>query len=101
MFNHLGHGEGFPGACDAEQNLVLLALAEAVLNGCDGGRLIAAGLIVDAEAKGHCLIVVFNSLFKEYETLLGQRMAPPHNGRSGLGPVGYPQRLRMGLSAAA
>ncbi len=39
----LGHGEGFAGAGDAEENLILFAGGDAVDEGCDGGRLVALG----------------------------------------------------------
>ena len=57
VLDHLRHGERFAGAGDAQQNLVLLALLQAVEQRRDGGRLIAARLIVDAEPEGHLFII--------------------------------------------
>ena len=53
LLDHLGHGEGLAGAGDAEQNLVLLAVQQAAEELIDGGRLIAARAVVDAQMKGH------------------------------------------------
>ena len=53
MLDQLGHGEGFAGAGDAEQDLVLFAFQDAAEKLLDGGGLIAAGLVIDAEMKSH------------------------------------------------
>ena len=49
----LGHGEGFAGAGDAEEDLVLLALADAAREFSDGVFLIAARAVVDGQPEAH------------------------------------------------
>ena len=49
----LGHREGLAGAGDAEQNLVLLAVAHAAHEFVDRGGLIALGTVVDRQVKSH------------------------------------------------
>ena len=44
--NDLGHGEGFAGAGDAEQDLVFVAAFDAAHELADGRRLVAAGLVI-------------------------------------------------------
>ena len=51
--DHLGHGEGLTGAGDAQQNLVLIAVAQTAQQRVDSGGLVAFRLIVDPEPEGH------------------------------------------------
>ena len=51
--DHLGHRERLAGAGDAQQNLMLLAVAQAARQFRDGGLLIAARLVVDRQSKAH------------------------------------------------
>ena len=53
LLDDLGHGEGFAGAGDAEQDLVLFAGAEALHQFVDGAGLVAAGLVAGDELKVH------------------------------------------------
>ena len=49
----LGHGEGFAGAGDAEQDLVFVAGLEAGDEFADGTRLVALGLVLGDELEVH------------------------------------------------
>ena len=49
----LGHGEGFAGACNSKQDLMLLAGVEAVDELVDGAGLVAAGLVLGDKLKIH------------------------------------------------
>ena len=49
----LGHGEGFAGAGDAEQDLVLLAGGETGDEFADGSGLVALGLVGGGELEVH------------------------------------------------
>ena len=51
--DHLGHGERLAGAGDAQQHLVLFAVAHAARQLVDGGLLIAARAVVDHQMKAH------------------------------------------------
>ena len=51
LFDQLRHGEGFAGAGDAEQHLVLFAIEEAAEELLDGGGLIAARAVIDADME--------------------------------------------------
>jgi hypothetical protein len=53
LLDELGHGVGFAGAGDSEQNLVLFAVQYAAEKLIDGGCLISARLVVDAQMKSH------------------------------------------------
>ncbi len=53
FLDHLGHGEGFAGAGDAQQHLVLFAVEQAAEKLIDGGGLIAARAVIHAQMKGH------------------------------------------------
>ena len=53
LFDQLGHGVGFAGAGDAEQDLVLFAIQEAAEELVDGGGLVAAGTVIDAQVEAH------------------------------------------------
>ncbi len=53
LFDDLGHGEGFAGAGDAEQDLVFFAVEDAAEKLIDGGGLIAAGSVIDAQVERH------------------------------------------------
>ena len=44
FLDHFGHGEGFAGACGAQEDLVAVAVAQALREFCDGGWLVACGL---------------------------------------------------------
>ncbi len=53
LFDQLGHGEGLAGAGDAEQHLMLFAVADAARQFRDGVFLIAARAVVDRQSKAH------------------------------------------------
>ena len=51
VLDHVRHAEGLARAGDAEQHLVLLALAQALREGCDRLGLVAGGLVVRADSE--------------------------------------------------
>ena len=53
LLDQLGHGVGLAGAGDAEQHLVFFAVQQAAEELIDGGGLIAARAVIDAQMKGH------------------------------------------------
>ena len=53
FFDDLGHGEGFAGAGDSEQDLVLFTVEDAAEELIDGRRLVAARAIVDRQMEAH------------------------------------------------
>src|SRR5580658_2082805 len=53
LLDHLGHGEGFSGAGDAEENLVAVSVGEAADEPGDGFGLVAAGLVVAGKLEFH------------------------------------------------
>jgi hypothetical protein len=53
FFDQLGHGVGFAGAGDAEQRLMFFAVQKAAEELIDGGGLIAARAVIDAQMKGY------------------------------------------------
>ena len=53
FLDQLGHGVGFAGAGDAEQHLMFFAVQQAAEELIDGGGLIAARAVIDAQMKGH------------------------------------------------
>ena len=53
LLNDLGHGEGFAGAGDAEQDLVLFAVGQAAGKLVDGAGLVSARLVGGDELKVH------------------------------------------------
>ena len=53
LLDDLGHGEGFAGAGDAEQDLILLAGGEAGDEFGDGAGLVALGLVGGGELEVH------------------------------------------------
>ncbi len=53
LLDQLGHGEGLAGAGDAQQDLMLFAVQQPAEELIDGGGLIAARAIIDAQMKGH------------------------------------------------
>ena len=57
--DHLGHGEGLARAGDAEQDLVALAVVEALDEVGDGGRLVAGGLVVGDHADRDAALRLF------------------------------------------
>ncbi len=78
LLDNLGHGEGFSGTGDTEEDLVLVAGFEAAEELVDGGGLIATGLIVAAQLEIHRrgLLRVFRaqrklSLYREWQIFVG------------------------------
>ncbi len=57
LLDDLGHGEGFAGAGDAEQHLMLFACSEALDQLVDGAGLVSARLIGGDELKVHASIL--------------------------------------------
>ena len=57
LLDDLGHGEGFAGAGDAEQHLVLLAGGEPFDELFDGAGLVASGLVGGDQLKIHWEII--------------------------------------------
>ena len=53
LLDHLGHGEGFAGAGDAEEHLVPVAVVDAADELRDGLGLVAAGLVVAGKLEFH------------------------------------------------
>ena len=51
--DHLGHGVGFSGAGDAEQNLRAVVAVDALDQFLDGGRLVALRFVFGLDDKGH------------------------------------------------
>ena len=51
FFHDLGHGVGFAGACDSEQDLMFFAIENAAEELIDGGSLVAARAIVDRQME--------------------------------------------------
>ena len=55
LLDDLGHGEGFAGAGDAEQDLVLVAGVEAGDELADGAGLVSLGFVGGGELEVHAL----------------------------------------------
>ena len=53
LLNELGHRKCFAGTGDAEKHLMLFARLDAAVELIDGGRLIAAGLVVAMQLEFH------------------------------------------------
>ncbi len=56
FFDHLGHGVGFSGAGDAEQDLMLFAIQNAAEELIDGCGLVAARAIIDRQMERHIFL---------------------------------------------
>jgi hypothetical protein len=82
--DHLGHGEGFARAGDAEQHLAALARRQALDEVLDGGRLVAGGLVFADHADRDAALRLFRpggAVRRPELAVLEQRIAGFDEGR--------------------